>query len=662
LSGQVLKHFIDSYETEEEALKAHPDAEGYSNKYTDPQVSLSHLPGEDDPVAGGMYPDDIDEQGMSEGKADYNFDIEDLKRLEHIRDLPTLKTQALALISKPSTKPMRPEKVEWFKNALERMNSPLKVIKLMYDLLLSGEGHAVLGSKSSMNPNSYRQRFGEQDVTEGTDSSPVAGAIVNRIMRQRPDLLTQYGPKLISAAVDEVADYVGDVDEIGSSDVSGWVNQVERMLKENPPEAFGESQGNNFVDWAVKQGDRFKNFTRDPAVYAAAKQAYKSQNSVAEQTSGPLGKITKHMAKNDWGTSPQTKYQLRKRRNPEQMAIRNGQTPIAETKKKVVEYKTGPGQTMSEALGADLINMSDLQFYKELLAVLVIPVAGLGAAAWHKIKNSLQLYRAEDVITALNKKGITVDRSTFEQIKPLLLKLEQAIDVDRDGDAAKKLAQRIQQTVTWGKLKQAPTQPATPAHGGDENGVTEAIPVIRGTQPTGAQYSTQLAKIAMKLAKQRHADGLRNDAKDFNKAAKLFAAGDVDGGAEIIAYEMDTEPADEFYAYMEHYKIPTEIVFGLTEAGSPAQQAAIAIAMKRAGKKPKTDESQKESNYIRANQSRDINESLKRGEYFIWTVYFDDGTKKRIKVSSDEFDPVEYYAKKNMVVVNVDYNWEIQGP
>ena len=100
-------------------------------------------------------------QGMSEGKADYNFDAEDLKRLERIRDLPTLKAQALALIAKPSAKPMKPEKVEWFKNALENMNSPLKVIKLMYDLLLSGEGHSVVGSKASMNPNTYRQRFGE---------------------------------------------------------------------------------------------------------------------------------------------------------------------------------------------------------------------------------------------------------------------------------------------------------------------------------------------------------------------------------------------------------------------------------------------------------------------------------------------------------------------
>jgi hypothetical protein len=107
------------------------------------------------------------QQGMAEGKADYNFDIEDLKRLEQIRDLATLKAQALELISKPSAKPMKPEKVEWFRNALERMNSPLKVIKLMYDLLLSGEGKAVVGTRSSMNPNTYRQRFGEQGMAEG---------------------------------------------------------------------------------------------------------------------------------------------------------------------------------------------------------------------------------------------------------------------------------------------------------------------------------------------------------------------------------------------------------------------------------------------------------------------------------------------------------------
>jgi len=94
-------------------------------------------------------------------KPDVNFDIEDIKRLEQIKDLATLKTQAMNLIAKPSAKPMRPEKVEWFRSSLERMDSPMKVIKLMYDLMLSGEGHQVIGSRRSMNPNSYRSRFGE---------------------------------------------------------------------------------------------------------------------------------------------------------------------------------------------------------------------------------------------------------------------------------------------------------------------------------------------------------------------------------------------------------------------------------------------------------------------------------------------------------------------
>lgn len=106
-------------------------------------------------------------QLLSEVKATHNFDIEDIKRLEKIRDLATLKTQAFELISKPSAKPMKPEKVAWFRGALEKMDSPMKVIKLMYDLYLSGQGHAVIGSRNSMASNNYRAKFGEQGVAEG---------------------------------------------------------------------------------------------------------------------------------------------------------------------------------------------------------------------------------------------------------------------------------------------------------------------------------------------------------------------------------------------------------------------------------------------------------------------------------------------------------------
>lgn len=58
LAGQRMKVFLDNFETEELARKEYPQAKGFSSAWTEPQVSLSHLPGEDDPVPGGMYPDD----------------------------------------------------------------------------------------------------------------------------------------------------------------------------------------------------------------------------------------------------------------------------------------------------------------------------------------------------------------------------------------------------------------------------------------------------------------------------------------------------------------------------------------------------------------------------------------------------------------------------
>ena len=58
LAGQTLKQYIDTYPDEASAKAAHPEIIGYSHPLIDPVVSFSHLPGENDPVPGGMYPDD----------------------------------------------------------------------------------------------------------------------------------------------------------------------------------------------------------------------------------------------------------------------------------------------------------------------------------------------------------------------------------------------------------------------------------------------------------------------------------------------------------------------------------------------------------------------------------------------------------------------------
>lgn len=71
----------------------------------------------------------------------------------------------------------------------------------------------------------------------GEESSPVTQAITRRILLQRTDLLAKYGPEKVAAAIDDVADFVGDVEEIGSSDVSGWVRHVEQILGNSVDEA-----------------------------------------------------------------------------------------------------------------------------------------------------------------------------------------------------------------------------------------------------------------------------------------------------------------------------------------------------------------------------------------------------------------------------------------
>jgi hypothetical protein len=119
---------------------------------------------------GGKTVDNCVKMGedLEEAKTAINFDAEDIAKLQNIDDIESMKSQAFELISKPSKRPMKPEKVEWFKNALEKMQNKNSVIKLMYDLMLSGEGHGVVGSRSSMSSNTYRQRF-KDDIDSNVD-------------------------------------------------------------------------------------------------------------------------------------------------------------------------------------------------------------------------------------------------------------------------------------------------------------------------------------------------------------------------------------------------------------------------------------------------------------------------------------------------------------
>jgi hypothetical protein len=71
-------------------------------------------------------------------------------------------------------------------------------------------------------------------VKEDQDTSGVERAILNRIMVAHTDLLMKFGPDKVMQAAEEVAYNVGDVDEIGTSDVSAYVAQVKQILGAAP--------------------------------------------------------------------------------------------------------------------------------------------------------------------------------------------------------------------------------------------------------------------------------------------------------------------------------------------------------------------------------------------------------------------------------------------
>ena len=71
------------------------------------------------------------------------------------------------------------------------------------------------------------------DDEENDSSDAVQAAIIRRIINSHSDLLSQYGPEAITNASRDVAEWVGKVEEIGSSDVSAWVKEVINMCSHN---------------------------------------------------------------------------------------------------------------------------------------------------------------------------------------------------------------------------------------------------------------------------------------------------------------------------------------------------------------------------------------------------------------------------------------------
>jgi hypothetical protein len=101
---------------------------------------------------------------------------------------------------------------------------------------LRDNGYSNLAGEDQVEPekNMHGSAQGGVDgtVNESHDSyEAVQAAIIRRIIHQHKDALAKYGPEAIMQAAEDEAAFVGDVEEIGSSDVSGWVRRVIQALE-----------------------------------------------------------------------------------------------------------------------------------------------------------------------------------------------------------------------------------------------------------------------------------------------------------------------------------------------------------------------------------------------------------------------------------------------
>jgi len=94
-----------------------------------------------------------------------------------------------------------------------------------------GAGYKIK-RKPRTSARSVKKHFSNRNIDEesSTSSEAVEIALIRRVLVAHTDLIMNFGLDKVTQAIEEVAYNVGDVDEIGTSDVSGWIHQVKQIL------------------------------------------------------------------------------------------------------------------------------------------------------------------------------------------------------------------------------------------------------------------------------------------------------------------------------------------------------------------------------------------------------------------------------------------------
>jgi hypothetical protein len=210
---------------------------------------------------------------------------------------------------------------------------------------------------------------------------------------------------------------------------------------------------------------------------------------------------------------------------------------------------------------------------RELLALAFMAGVPFAIAAYQRVRNSLDRYRGQQIIQALIKRGVKMDRETYLETRPILDEFEDAVEAN-DGARASALAQRIEQMIVMGKLREKEPQAADDALTARERELQENLK--QWFKQKWVRFGPD-GKIRGDCARGSSKEGKPKCLPQ----AKAQALGKK-GRASAAAKKRREDPDPERRGAAKN--VATKV----REAGSPAQQSAIAIAMKQAGKQPKS--------------------------------------------------------------------------
>jgi hypothetical protein len=116
------------------------------------------------------------------------------------------------------------------RNKKEYLDKRETLLKIITNLGSDSESKAVVKDRVARLDQAARQAG---IITETEIHNPMAQAVIRRIANAHPELLMTYGPEAVMQAVDDVTEGEDDWEEIGTSDVSAYVNYVKDHLRDH---------------------------------------------------------------------------------------------------------------------------------------------------------------------------------------------------------------------------------------------------------------------------------------------------------------------------------------------------------------------------------------------------------------------------------------------